>query len=213
MPASADAAIISHLRTLCWLQVAPGGRILRSSDSLRRLIGFDEIDLNSVTFPKLFCAQEESGELPHAQSILTANQSELRTWAHWKHKNGNLVPVGLFYKCMEDTAGSIFKEAFSVPMLVVAFERERQGEMEEMVATLQTRLEDALNHRQRLVVALNKHMGTALASAILSVNTLKTAAARIPGGIGAKEISRIEESLNTCQRILDEALSGGFKAK
>lgn len=207
---AADALIARHLNSLCWLHVGHGGQIIHCSDALRRLIGAQDQDLSTTTFPKLFCAQEESGELPHAQSILTANQSELRTWAHWKHKSGNLVPVGLYYKRLEEAPATLSREAFCVPMLVVVFERERQGEMEQMIGALQARLEEALNQRQQLVLMLGKQMGGALASVMLTVNALKLAAARIPGGVGAMEVKQIEENISTCQRVLDNVLAGNF---
>ncbi len=211
--APADAFIAAHLQSLCWLHVGVGGTIQRASEALCRLIGADPADINLTTFPKLFCAQEESGELPHAQSILTANQSELRTWAHWRHRNGNLVPVGLYYKRLEEAPAALSRDAFSVPMLVVVFERERQGEMEQMISALQSRLEDAMTHRHQLSVMLNKQMGGALAAVMITVNALKHAASRIPGGVGAMEIQQIEEHISTCQKVLEKALSGNLKGK
>lgn len=177
---SPQADVLRHLHSLCWVQVAPGGRVMDCSPTLVQLLGFEMQDLTQMSFPKLFCQQEEAGELPHAQSILTANQSQLRACAHWRHKNGHLVPVGLYYQRMQHSQAQAYSEAFSVPMLVVVFEREAQNEAMTAPACAPETLaavEEALNDWKKL-------------------------RDKMPGAMCQAEMTRLGQSLMKCLELV-----------
>lgn len=183
---SPQAEVLQHLHSLCWLQVAPGGRVLDCSPSLGQLLGFETHDLTQMSFPKLFCAQEEAGELPHAQSILTANQNQLRAQAHWRHKNGHLLPVGLYYQCMHGAPGGAYREAFSVPMLVVVFEREAQNE----------------------AMSAPSYAPEMLAAVEGALNDWKELRDKMPGAMCPAEMTRLGQSLMKCLELVTRQMPG-----
>jgi PAS domain S-box-containing protein len=118
-----EQEVNSRLSGLAWLKLRPGGVIVETSQSLLELLGFSANELINSPFSFIFDDAEKSQELPEAQSIVAASQGEITTKANLRHKSGRLIRVTLFCRKLGDSP--ICKESvpYSVPLLVVVFEK------------------------------------------------------------------------------------------